>query len=158
IKLSDEECRRIEAQGWDAAKDLDGFSPFRRDGWLRRRTFLNRRPDGSCVFLSPEGRCHIHERHGYETKPLACRLFPFVLMPIADHWRVSVRFACPSAAASVGRSIAEHDTELTDLADRLAERENLQLRPDGALTQPPRLVGDQLLDWADVLGLVDRLL
>ena len=51
-------------------------------GWLwGKKWFLSHRPDGSCVFLSDQGRCRIHERHGYEAKPLPCRLFPFVLVP-----------------------------------------------------------------------------
>lgn len=158
INLSEEERRRIEAQGWDLGRDLGGYAPFRRTGWLGRRTFLNHRPDGSCVFLSTEGRCRIHERHGYETKPLACRLFPFVLIPAGDRWRVGLRFACPSAAASVGRPLAEHNAELDDLAARLAERERLQPLPDGSLTRAPRLGGGQRLGWPDLLALVDHFL
>jgi lysine-N-methylase len=158
INVSDEERRRIEAQGWDPARDLGGLSPFQRRGWLRPRYFLNRRPDAGCVFLSPEGRCRIHERHGYEAKPLACRLFPFVLVPVADRWRVGLRFACPSAAASVGRPLAEHAVGLEDLAARLAEREGLRPDPDGVLARPPRFDAAQVLDWPDLLALGDRFL
>jgi lysine-N-methylase len=107
------------------------------------------------VFLSPEGRCRIHERHGYEAKPLACRLFPFVLVPVADGWRVGLRFACPSAAASVGRPLAEHAPELEGLADRIAEREGLQPQSDGALTRPPRFDKGQELDWPDLLAVAE---
>src|SRR3954453_15863722 len=73
VTLSDDERRRIEAQGWTPA-DLDGRAPFVRHGWWKKRYTLNHRPDGSCVFLSDKGRCRIHERHGYEAKPLPCRL------------------------------------------------------------------------------------
>ena len=156
INLSDEEYRRILAQGWEADRDLGGYEPFRRRGWLRRRYYLNQRPDGSCVFLSPEGRCRIHERHGYEAKPLACRLFPFILLPVADRWRVGLRFACPSAAASKGRSVTEHQADLEDMALRLAERERLAPHPDGALVRPPRLDSKQRLGWPDLLLLVDH--
>lgn len=158
INLTDAECRRIEAQGWDVDRDLDGHRPFQQSGWWRRRTYLNRRADGACVFLSGEGRCRIHERHGYDTKPLACRLFPFLLVPVADHWRVGLRFACPSAAASVGRALAEHMPALKELAIQLAERENLHTRPDGALIPPPRFDAQQQLDWPDLLALLDRFL
>ena len=106
VTLSDEERQRIEAQGWDRERDLGGLPPFKKFGkpWARKYQ-LNHRPDGSCVFLSDKGRCRIHERFGYETKPLACRLFPFVLVPVADHWRVGLRFACPSAAAGGGSTL-----------------------------------------------------
>jgi lysine-N-methylase len=158
IKLTEEERHRIEAQRWDADRDLGGHQPFRRVGWWQPATFLNRRADGSCVFLSPEGRCRIHERHGYESKPLACRLFPFVLVPVADHWRTSLRFACPSAAASVGRSLADHTADLSNMAEHLARRENLSPLPDGTLIQPPPLDGKQSLGWPGVLALTDRFL
>src|SRR5262245_11966521 len=154
VTLSDEECRRIEGQNWDLA-DLGGYAPFKRIGWLwGRQVQLNHRDDGSCVFLSPEGRCRIHERFGYEAKPLPCRLFPWVLVPAGDHWRVGVRYACPSAAASVGRSISEHLGQLNAFAEELATREKLTPRQDGALAAPPRQDGGEKLDWPDTLRLV----
>lgn len=158
VTLSDEERRRIEEQGWDASADLDGRSPFVRRGppW-KRRYQLNRRPDGSCVFLSEQGRCRIHERFGYEAKPLPCRLFPFVLIPVGDHWRVSVRFACPSAAASKGRPLAEHDDALKQFAAELAQREGLGTSPDGSLVPPPRLQSGQRVGWSDLLRFVSAL-
>ena len=44
---------------------LGGLPPFVRVGppW-HRRAQLNHSPDGCCVFLSPEGRCRIHEKFG----------------------------------------------------------------------------------------------
>jgi lysine-N-methylase len=158
VTLSDDEVRRIEEQGWQPA-ELGGLSPFRRAGppWSRK-VRLNHRPDGSCVFLSEEGRCRIHERFGYETKPLPCRLFPFVLVPAGDHWRVGLRYACPSAASNKGRALPEHNAELLAFAAQLAAREKLTPRPDGALTAPPKLDNGQRLDWPDTLLLVDALL
>src|SRR2546421_593195 len=117
VTIPPEKKARIEARGWDTEKDLGGLARVWRSGlpWARQY-HLNSRADGSCVFLSEEGRCRIHERHGYETKPLPCRLFPFVLIPTGDHWRVGLRFACPSAAANKGRALPEHDAELAEFA------------------------------------------
>jgi len=159
VTVTDEERKRIEAQGWDHAADLGGLAPFRRVGppWARRY-HLNHRPDGSCVFLTDQGRCRIHERFGYESKPLPCRLFPFVLVPVHDHWRVGMRFACPSAAANKGRPTSAHDPELKDFAAQLAQREGLQAAPDGALIQPPRLGPGQRVAWPDFLRFVQALL
>ncbi len=158
VTLTDDERRRIEAQGWDADADLGGHAPFiRRGWWWKRRYALNHRADGSCVFLSEQGRCRIHERHGYETKPLPCRLFPFLLIPTGDHWRVGIRFACPSAAANKGRAVAEYEPDLAVFAARLAEREGLKPQPDGSLVGPPYLHGRQRLDWPDTLRLVQTL-
>jgi lysine-N-methylase len=158
IPVSDEERQRIEAQNWDST-DLGGLSPFTRHGppWARRYR-LNHRSDGSCVFLSEEGRCRIHERFGYDAKPLPCRLFPFVLVPVGDHWRVSLRYACPSAAANKGRALPEHDKDLLVFAAQLANREGRELKPDGSLNSPPRFDGPgQRLDWSDTLRIVNAL-
>jgi lysine-N-methylase len=159
VTVTDEERERILAQGWDKHKDLGGLEPFVRVGPLwARRYVLNHREDGSCVFLSEQGRCRIHERYGYETKPLPCRIFPFVLVPAGDQWRVGLRYACPSAAANKGRALPEHNVALQVFATGLAEREGLKPRPDGSLTAPPRLDGNRPLDWPDLLRLVDTLL
>jgi lysine-N-methylase len=159
VGLTEEERRRIQAQGWDREEDLGGYEPFvRRGPFWRRRLILNHRADGSCVFLSEQGRCRIHERHGYEAKPLACRLYPFVLVPVGDHWAVSVRFACPSAAANKGRPLPGHNEALGVFAQQLAEREGLTPRPDGSLTPPPPLQPGQRMDWPDVQRCVDALL
>jgi lysine-N-methylase len=159
VTVTDEERQRIEAQGWDQETDLGGYAPFTKHGpFWRRRYVLNHRSDGSCVFLSDKGRCRIHERFGYETKPLPCRLFPFVLVPVADYWTVGMRYACPSAAANKGRPVAAHDPALREFAARLAEREGLKRQPDGNYVGTPYLHGGQRLDWPDLLRVVDVLL
>jgi lysine-N-methylase len=161
VKITEEERQRIEKQGWDCDRDLGGYEPLRRVGpFWNRRTLLNHRPDGSCVFLNAQGRCRIHERFGYESKPLPCRLFPFVLVPGGDHWAVGVRFACPSAAANLGRSVAEHHPELVEFAAALAEREGLKPRPQdgGALTAPPLLSISQKVTWPDLHRVIDALM
>ncbi|MBY0232437.1 MAG: YkgJ family cysteine cluster protein [Gemmataceae bacterium] len=158
IPLTDEEVARIEAQGW-TPDDLGGRPPFRSTGWFRRQRWLNHRDgDGACVFLSPEGRCRIHERFGFDQKPLPCRLFPFVLVPAGDHWRFGVRYACPSAAANKGRGAADHAGDLAGFARELAAAEGLAPAPGEALTRPPRLDDGTRLDWPDTLRLVDAVL
>jgi lysine-N-methylase len=158
VTLSEDEVKRLTAQGWDAGRDLGGLEPFKQVGpFWNRKTQLNHRDDGSCVFLSPEGRCRIHEKHGYDAKPLPCRLFPFVLVPAGDHWRVGLRYACPSAAANRGRALPQHHDDLVAFADQLAEREKLQPQADGSLASPPPLDSGDRLDWPDTLRLVDAL-
>ncbi len=159
VAITEDERKRIEEQGWDRDKDLGGHAPFQRSGpFWARRTQLNHRPDGSCVFLSEQGRCRIHERFGYETKPLPCRLFPFVLVPHGDHWAVGVRYACPSAAANKGRPLPKHDDELREFVAQLVRRENLTPEPDGSLIAPPRLHGRKRVDWPELQRFVKGLL
>jgi lysine-N-methylase len=135
VSLTEEERKRIETQGWDPDRDLGGLAPTVREGMLgRRRWRLGQRADGACVFLGDNGRCRIHERFGYDAKPLPCRLFPFILIPAGKEWRVGMRYACPSAAANLGRPLAEHDPALNAFADELVRQAGLAPRPDGALT------------------------
>src|SRR5262245_43315660 len=139
VTLSEDEVERIKQQGW-TAEELGGLPPFKYAGpFWARKTQLNHRDSGACVFLGEQGRCRIHEKHGYEAKPLPCRLFPFVLVPAGDHWRVGLRYACPSAAANKGRGTADHAGDLHVFAGQLATREGLTRRPDGSLAAPPQM-------------------
>ncbi|MFN4261766.1 MAG: YkgJ family cysteine cluster protein [Gemmataceae bacterium] len=141
VHVSAEERQRIDALDWS---DLPSQPLFVRDGpWWSRRYRLNQQADGSCVFLSPEGRCRIHERHGPAVKPLACRVYPFVLVPTGSQWRVGLRYSCPSAADEQGRPLSVHADELTHYAHQLQEQ-----NPD--IDAPP-LQGRQRVAWADLL-------
>jgi lysine-N-methylase len=159
VAVTDEERQRILDQGWEKDPLFNGVSLFKRGGpWWSRRWILNHRSDASCVFLDEKGRCRIHARFGYETKPLACRLFPFVLVPVADHWRIGIRFACPSAAANKGRPVPAHDDSLKQFAAMLAAREGLTAQPDGSLIPPAPLQSGQPVPWPDLLRFVQALL
>jgi lysine-N-methylase len=157
VTITPEERARIESQSWEGDEVVGGRPLFRKAGpYWSRRDQLNYRPDGSCVFLGPTGRCRIHERFGYEAKPLPCRLFPFVLVPVGDHWRVSLRFACPSTAANKGRNIPQHVDALRAFANEIAAREGLGRSP-GTKQRPPLLQRGQRVSWPDLLKFVQTL-
>jgi lysine-N-methylase len=159
VTLSEDEHQRIAAQGWDQDPDLAETPLFDAVGrGAARRWQLHRGDDGSCVFLNEQGRCRIHARFGAEAKPLPCRLYPFILVPAGDHWRVGLRFACPSAAASKGRPLAEHDRDLKEFAALLARREGLSGNPSEAAVLPPRLHGRQRVAWPDLLRIAQAVL
>jgi lysine-N-methylase len=159
VTITEEERRRIEAQDWRGEPDLAGVPLLvRRGPWGARHWQLNRRADGSCVFLSEQGRCRIHERYGAAAKPLPCRLFPFVLVPAGDHWRIGLRFACPSAAANKGRPHTAHEKDLKDFAAQLAQREGLPGGPTRAELPPPPLQRGQHVAWPDLMRFVNALL
>ena len=40
-------------------------------------------------------------------------------MPAGDHWKLGLRFACPSAAANAGKPLAEHLAEAREYAAAL---------------------------------------
>jgi lysine-N-methylase len=152
--VSAEEKRRIE--NLDLVNDVEiAVGPWfvRQGPWWSRRWALKHRPDGSCVFLTAERRCRLHERFGAATKPFVCRLFPFLLIPAGNHWRVGLRYSCPSAAENKGRRLAEHGGELLQLAHLLEKH----VGRSGASAPPPFLQAGQQLPWPDVLRIVDAL-
>jgi lysine-N-methylase len=157
VSITPDEQARIEANNWEGDEVVGGRPLFRKTGpYWARRTTLNYRSDGSCVFLGPTGLCRIHERFGYETKPLPCKLFPFVLVPVGDHWRVSLRFACPSTAANKGRGLPKHTEALRAFTNELVQREGLARSPHQK-QRPPLLQRGQRVSWPDLLKFVQAL-
>ncbi len=151
IPVSAEERRRIESQGWENESDLKGMAYFAQDGgWFTGRSYrLNHRADGACVFLGADNRCRIHAKFGSAAKPLACRIYPFLLVPAGDHWRLGLRYACPSSAKGEGRPLADHVAEAREYA------EALEVNTPGAVHSPPvPLRRGQVVPWADVLRIV----
>jgi lysine-N-methylase len=107
VGVTEAERERLLAQNWE------GIVPTILEGGGHR---LNHRADGACVFLDDDNRCRIHAKFGEAAKPMACRIYPFVLVPAGDHWRVGMRFACPSVAKNQGRPLAEHAASVNDYA------------------------------------------
>jgi lysine-N-methylase len=147
VRLSHEEANRIRSLAAGMRQELGGLSPLRRSGWFSREYFLNHTETGACVFLDARGLCKLQEKHGYESKPLPCRLFPWVLIPRADRWTVGVRFACPSAAENKGRPVPAHTPDLERFALELVSREGISQRPGGDWVEPPMFAGRQKSSW-----------
>jgi len=151
VPVTAEERRRIEGQGWENDPDLNGTPYFAPEGgWLAGRSFrLNHRENGACVFLGSDNRCKIHAKFGSAAKPLACRVYPFLLVPAGDHWRLGLRFACPAASAGEGRPLADH------LAEARVYAAALESDSPSAVNAPPvSLQGRQHVPWGDVLRIV----
>ena len=151
VTVTDEERRRIEEQGWSELPEFKGQPPFATYGpWWRREHRLAHREDGSCVFLDERGLCRIHAKFGEPAKPLACQLYPYMLVPAGKELRVSVRFSCPSAVKNLGRPV-------TDQADAI-RRYARELIPEGARPpKPPPLRPGQFVDWPDLIEVVSVL-
>src|SRR5205823_15073421 len=136
---TDNEKQRIEAL--DLADDSE-IAPkpwFTPTGWGAKSWSLNHRQDGGCVFLTAGNRCRLQERFGADAKPFVCRLFPFVLIPAGNHWRVGLRFSCPSAAANGGRPLADLEQDLAHLSQLLEQHTGRSV----ASAAPPMLQGGQ---------------
>lgn len=155
VTVTDEEKARIVSQGWDKDPRYAGMPLFIRGGsWLRPVYRLNTRADNTCIFLDEQGRCRIHAKFGSAAKPLACRIYPFVFVPAGDHWRVGIRFACPSAADNRGREMKASLDDLREYASILETREKIAGRPPDA---PPLRTG-QRVSWTELQSFNDALL
>src|SRR5262249_26860693 len=101
---------------------------------------------GACVFLTAANRCRLQERFGADAKPFVCRLFPFILIPAGNHWRVGMRFSCPAAATNSGRPLADSEKDLVRLS-RLLEQ---HVGRSANTAPPPPMQAGQQLPWPDV--------
>jgi|YNPBryunderm2012_1023409.scaffolds.fasta_scaffold08230_3 lysine-N-methylase len=144
VYVTEQERERILQQGWDKDPELQGVELFERAGGRRGGWRLRHRSDGGCVFLEADNRCRIHARFGLEAKPFACRLYPFILVPAGDHWKLGLRFSCPPVAQNSGRPLSEHLPEANALAVLLENSRG------SVPSLPPPSAGDSILDWPDV--------
>lgn len=143
VAVSDAEKKAIEAQGWESDRELGSVERIvwdRKAGGYR----LNHRADGACVFLDEANRCRIHGKFGSTGKPLACRVFPFIPVPTGDHWRVGMRFACPSVADNKGRPLPQHAAEVREYTAALESS-----KP--AVVPAPPLGPGQVVEWPDLI-------
>jgi lysine-N-methylase len=116
--------RKGEAESIGGLKDWRSFlgvdALFSKNK-LSRQTgkALAKRDDGACVFLGSDNLCEIHRHFGLKAKPLACRLYPFVLTPVAGKMRVGLRFDCPAVCENEGQKLASYHKELKDFLPEL---------------------------------------
>lgn len=152
VHLTRRDIDAIDRQNW--AGKIEGPAYVR----LGRETVLNHRPDGGCVFLSPDGKCRIHSEFGAEAKPLACQLYPFTLEPESGALQVGIRFDCPTVARNDGVHLSSHRPALTTLARAMNEAmpEHFAEPRTATLLTPGRPLSERELD--DVVKRLDRLL
>jgi lysine-N-methylase len=154
VPVSDEERQRIAAQGWEGEPGFANVPLFKAYGPFWNRSYrLNQKEGDRCIFLDEKGLCKIHARFGFDAKPFACRLYPYILVPHGNHWRVSLRFACPSVAASKGKPLAEQTADLNAAGAEMEQWRSRpgSPRPDGpGLGDPPPLAGRERVGWEDL--------
>ncbi len=136
IRLSAAEVTQIELQQWGERPEYRGKKLIVGRGSEAR---LAQQPDGSCVFLSSAGLCRIHQEFGADAKPLTCQLFPLQLVPQQKQAVLTLRRACPSAAADEGRDITQWLPEVK----RFVAQGDLIAEP---VTAPPFKPGEPR-DW-----------
>ena len=153
VIVSTEEKHAIEELRLTGDPELPAGPWFKRKGWWSRRWALRHRPGGGCVFLTVQGRCRLHERFGPQAKPFPCRLFPFVLVYVGNHWRAGLRFLCPSVVENRGRPANEHQGDLPSLSLHLEKMAGSSV---DSLPPPPLGAGQQI-SWRDLIRVVEAL-
>jgi lysine-N-methylase len=160
VPVSAADRKRIEAQGWRQRPEFKDVPLFvRSTPWWqfwKKRYRLNQGKGHACIFLDEKKLCRIHAEFGFETKPFACRLYPYILIPAGDQWRIGMRYACPSAAANKGRALTERTAELDAFAAEMEEWDTEDRnRATPGTHRPPPLGGGQRLGWKDLEAVVD---
>ncbi len=140
----------LRDQRWDLQPDFRGVKTVIRESLLGGKHVLAKKHDGSCVFLSDEGRCRIHEAHGADAKPSVCRMYPYQLVSLDRYTYVTLRRSCPSAAADHGRPMKEHIAELN--------KSGLISRFSDSRTPLPTVARGVRRSWQDFLAVGDALM
>ncbi|MDA1008534.1 MAG: YkgJ family cysteine cluster protein [Planctomycetota bacterium] len=115
VQLRDEDMERLREQKWES--ELGEPVTIR----FRGKDFLRQRPDGSCIFLQSDGLCKVHSRFGLQAKPVACRFFPFSVMPAGTTSRAGLNFACQSVQDNKGAHPFSHLADLQRMVDDAPE-------------------------------------
>jgi lysine-N-methylase len=135
VNITPAELETIVRAGWlERFPGQQLFIEYRFRG--RRLIRLAHRADGACVFLGGDGRCRLHAETGLATKPLACRLYPFVPTPGVGSIRLDLRFDCPSVAAGRGRSVRVHRAEILEHVRQVRAELGASPRWNGVLLDP----------------------
>ena len=149
IQLNRDDLARLQQQKWDEHPDYRGIRTVRRALGLAGSPVLDHKPDGSCVFLTNNSRCRIHEMFGPDAKPFMCRQFPLQIVASDRGAFATVARSCPSAVADRGRPIEQHLPFLRRLfRDDLAQT---------AMAVPPPILGRTTRTWDDFHRLANAL-
>lgn len=112
IQLRADDVARLREQSWQSRLGIDPIVGFRGGQYLRQRS------DGACVFLLDDGRCRVHAEFGFEAKPIACQMFPYMLSPTETTSQMGVSFACQSVVENKGKLLNQQVAEALKIVTR----------------------------------------
>jgi lysine-N-methylase len=124
VQLRPADIEKLRAQGWEETLGVPVTTEF------RGVTYLRQRDDGACVFLMDDGLCRIHKEHGFAEKPVACQLFPFVLVPNDRRTHIGISFACQSVRENRGAELRSHLEEVHRMSQGVPETRLATAPPD----------------------------
>lgn len=139
IPLSYEDVARLQSQAWDKQPEYAHTRIMQRQRGASNSFRLAHRSDGSCVFLNEDGLCRIHSKFGLEAKPTVCQTFPLQLIPQEKQAVLTIRRACPSAAADLGSATSQQ----LPFIKQLVREQRLKAES----IPPPLLKAGEARDW-----------
>ena len=115
VQLREADLAKLREQRWEEKLGAPVTTEF------RGTTYLRQRDDGACIFLMDDGLCRIHKEFGFAEKPIACQLFPFVLVPDDVRTHVGISFACQSVRENKGAELRSHLQEVDRMSRGVPE-------------------------------------
>ncbi len=105
VPLNLDDAERLRRQQWEKEPGFENTRLTVRHRAAASSLRLAHRDGGACVFLNDDGLCRIHAKFGVEAKPSVCQTFPLQLIPREKQAVLTIRRACPSAAADLGEKV-----------------------------------------------------
>ncbi len=146
IPLSKVDAEQLNKQKWDEQPEYRGHFLV-GDRGAESGYRLAHQADGSCIFLSEEGLCRIHTKFGLAAKPTVCQVFPLQLIAHEKEAVLTVRRACPSAAADLGQATTSQLPFIEQLV-----RDN-RLKADASA--PPILKAGEIRNWKTIRSVLE---
>ena len=147
IRAEAEAAERIGGIDWRACSSLGPRekTPFTKPGKSGDHVCL-KQIESACNFLDPQDNlCRLHKSHGFEIKPLVCRLFPHRFTQTPGGVYVGLSFACTSVLEDSGARVKESTEELR----ASLERDDLCVR----VADPIRFDSAQTIEWDEYLAI-----
>jgi Fe-S-cluster containining protein len=107
--------------------------PFLNSEIRPGQKFIRLDKQGHCIFLDNKNLCRIHQKYGYEAKPLNCRNYPFRFIETPSGIYVGVSFGCRSVLQRTGKPVKDYQELLENL---FAETGPVRRLPEGILLAP----------------------
>ncbi len=148
VPLNLADAERLRSQQWGNEPEFENTRLTVRHRAAASSLRLAHRDDGACVFLNEDGLCRIHSKFGVEAKPSVCQTFPLQLIPREKHAVLTIRRACPSAAADLGDTVA---TRLPNVKKLVRDG---HLKADA--TAPPAFKTGEYRQWRTIQTILDE--
>ena len=128
--IETEKAEALDAHDWSAYPQLAGKTFHRKDKTVPAGMRVLAKGEGTdCLFLDTDGLCIIHKELGPAAKPAPCLQFPYLVNQTPLDYRVSLSYACPTAAAARGPALEAQRDEV----EAMLQFPDLPTEPDATI-------------------------